>query len=94
VDVGYWIQWELVLIDTREYTSNSCSYEEGQMKVTKLYNFFILVTGNETEYSYGSKHFDKLVLGQVVTLAGLIRPHFVKSIDDNGRYHILPVPED
>ena len=53
---------------------------------------FILVKSNGAEYDYINKHYEKLGIGQVITLEGHARPYFVKSIDNEGRYHILPIP--
>jgi len=61
-----------------------CSYMENQHK-------FVLVKSNGAEFDYYNKNYDKLQVGQVVTLEGHSRPYFVKRIEGD-RYHILPIP--
>jgi hypothetical protein len=54
----------------------------------------IVVKSNGAEIYYTSNHYKTLGIGQLITLDGHARPYFVKSIGDDGRYHILPVPHE
>ena len=48
---------------------------------------------NGAQYDIENR-FDHLIPGQVITLIGHSRPYFVKSIDIDGSYNILPVPHE
>ncbi len=62
--------------------------------ITINYNVTV-VKSNGCELDYDATTYDgKLNIGQLITLEGHSRPYFVKSIGDDGRYHILPVPDE
>ena len=53
---------------------------------------FTVVKSNDAEYDYTNPHFDKLVIGQLLVLDGHARPYYVKSVGEDGRYHVAPIP--
>jgi hypothetical protein len=54
-----------------------------------------VVKSNGCELDYDATTYDgRLILGQLITLEGHSRPYFVKSIGDDGRYHIMPMLQE
>jgi hypothetical protein len=71
-------------------------FKEEQEAQTITINYTVtVVKSNGCELDYDATNYDgKLIVGQLLTLEGHSRPYFVKSIGDDGRYHIMPMLQE